>query len=287
MGKKSLSEIESSLSFGRAAMNILRLAANVVDGETITIGGSVYEIDIINTDSTINVTGVALNATDAETTLAFAGHGRKVQDLIRIDNEIMRVIAVLDVDTIRVARARAGTAIATHALAADIFTSNAAPASNIPIGLVTTLTPTVASAAIVNAINDYTTQEIAAVAISVNEILIRTKVGAVPRALACTETLAGANNVFAAATMYGATAQTIPGFAIVGRAANATEVALDHMLFFFPFTPAGLIVQVRTSAGALKTWDGAITASSGLVTVTNGGSSDWAATDVVTVLASE
>lgn len=46
----------------------------------------------------------------------------------------------------------------------------------------------------------------------------------------------------------------------------------------------GGIVQVRTSAGALKAWDGAITPVEGGVSVDNSGAVDWAAGDVITAI---
>lgn len=284
---KTLSQTKSKLAGGGIAMNVLRLASNVANGEQIVIGGDTFEIDIINTDSTVD-TASDLNNTDTETILTFAAHGLSVGNLIRIENEIMRVKRVHSVDIIEVARAAAGTTKAAHTAPLDIYVSDAAPAAPvIPIGLVATLTPTAAAPAIVDTINDMNTGGIVADAVSVNEIAIRTADNVLPRLLPCTESLAGTNNAWAAAAMYGSTLSEVRGVALASRAANATEVALDHMLFNFPFTVSAYLVQIRTSAGALKAWDGAATASGKRVTVTNGGSSDWAATDVVVVLASE
>lgn len=267
-------------------MNVLRLASNVANGEQIVIGGNTFEIDIINTDSGVNTTA-ALNATDTETVLVMAAHGHVVGDLLRIENEIVRVKSVVDADTVTVARGACGTTKATHVTDSDIYESDAAPAApKIPIGLVTTLTPTAAAPAIVATINSLNTQGVTAYSVSVNEIVIETADRAEPRNLPCTETLAGSNNAWNAAAMYGA-GTAIRGVELQQRAATATEVALDHALFNFPFTVGGVLVQIRTSAGALKTWDGAITTSGRKVTVTNGGSSDWAAGDLICVLASE
>lgn len=268
-------------------MNVLRLAANVANGEQIVIGNDTFEIDIINTDSNVN-TSEALNATDTETVLVMAAHGRVAGNLLRIENEIVRVKSVVDASTIVIARGSAGTTKATHVSGSDIYQSDAAPAAPlIPIGLVTTLTPTAAAPAIVDTINDLNTGGVFAYSVSVNEIVVQTADGVQPRLLPCTETLAGSNNVWAASAMYGVASTEVRGVVLSARAANATEVALDHMLFNFSFSPVAVMIQVRTAAGALKTWDGAITVSGKKVTVTNGGASDWAATDVVTVLASE
>lgn len=282
---KTLSQVAKKLR-GGVAMNVLRLASNVANGERIIIGSDIFEIDIINTDSTINTTAALVSET--ETVLAMADHGLVVGNLLRIENEICRVKKVIDEDTIVIQRGVSGTTIATHVTDSDIYVSDAAPAAPlIPIGLVTTLTPTAAAPAIVDTINDYNAVGIAAYSVSVNEIVIQTREGKWPRLLPTTETLAGSNNAWAAAAMYGSVVTEVRGVALAQRAANATEVALDHMLFNFPFTVTSYMVQVRTSAGALKTWDGAITVSGKKVTVTNGGSTDWAATDVISVLASE
>lgn len=207
---KSISNLKTD--FGRPSLNVLRLASNVADTETIVIGNETYEID----------TAAAPGAITA---------GR-----IRVD-------------------CNAG------------------------------VTPTIASAAIVAAINNNTAQKLFAVAISVNEILIACLSGA---SLAATETLAGANNAFAAAAFYGGVSQDrFLRQEIVQRAAIAQEVTLDSMHFYFDFTPTAVLVQIRTSAGALKTWDGAITITGRRVTVGNGGSVDWAAGDIIAVVASE
>lgn len=194
-------------------INQLRLAANVADAETLTIGGQVYEIDTA-AESTITAGRVRVNC-------------------------------------------NAG------------------------------VTPTIASAAIVTAINNNANSDVVAVAISVNEILIWTKPGRnVP--LACTETLAGANNAWSAATMY-ASASNVDNRAVClgARVPTATEVAIGNMHFRYNFAPLSAIVAVRvTSTGVVKAWDGAVVISGNRITLDNAGSVDWAATDTVTVLAS-
>jgi hypothetical protein len=205
---KPLSDLKATVGRGRVAMNVLRLAANVADGETITIGGVVFEFDN--------------NAT---------------------------------------------------------YT-----AGNIPI-TVTTLTPTAVAPLIVSAINANTPY--LATAISVNEILVVGKDGTAPiGAVACTETMAGSGNAWSAATMNAGAADGTVALALQQRAAVAQDVTIGHMLFPFPFTVAAVQVNVRTSAGVAKAWDGAVTFSGGVVTVDNSGTTDFAATDVVAVLAS-
>jgi len=57
----------------------------------------------------------------------------------------------------------------------------------------------------------------------------------------------------------------------------------------FDFTPAFVqaLVFVTATPGLIKDWDGAVTASGGRVTLGNGGSTDWATTDTVVVIATD
>ena len=205
---RTIQDVKRTSWRGRPALNVLRLASNVADAETITIGGVVFEFDN--------------NAT---------------------------------------------------------YT-----AGRIPIP-VTTLTPTAVMPLLVSAINANTPY--LALAISVNELLLVGKdesapIGAVP----CTETMAGANNAWSAATMNAGAAGGAVAMQLQQRAAVAQDVSLDHLLFYFPFTVAAVQVQVRTAGGALKTWNGNVTFNGNVVTVDNSSTTDWAATDVIAVLAS-
>ena len=209
---KSLSYSKAA-NAGRRFSNVLRIASNVADAETVTIGNEVYEMD----------------------TTAYPG---------------------------------------------------AITAGNIRVDCSSGVTPTIAGASLVAAINANSQQGIVAKVISANEVLIATKVGVAGRQIACAETLAGANNAWAAAAMYGG-ADAFKGEQLQARAANATEVALGTMRFVFPFLPVAAVVQVRTAAGAVKAWGGNTTLTLDRVDLANTGATDIAATDIVTVLASE
>lgn len=64
--------------------------------------------------------------------------------------------------------------------------------------------------------------------------------------------------------------------------ATAADVTATEINFQFDYAnPAYAIVLVRTAAGAVKAWDGAITIAGNVVTVDNTGAVDFAATDVV------
>jgi hypothetical protein len=208
---RTISNIKDAFR-GRRAINVLRLAANVADGETITIGSEVYEIDTAADPGAITTGRIRVNCS--------AG-----------------------------------------------------------------VTPTIASAAIVAAINANTALGLTAVAISVNEILVYTNNDNAGLGIACSETLAGANNAWAAANFFGGQASKPQGVSLGQRSPNATEVAIGNMHFVFPFTVGAAMVQVRSSTGASKAWDGVLTISGSRVTLDNSGATDWAATDTVVVLA--
>lgn len=195
---------------GRMAVNVLRIAANVADTETVTIGADVYEFD---TDSTVTP-------------------------------------------------------------------------GNIPVDVSGSVLPADATDALIAAINTSGTEDVTAVDISDNEILLHgDTVGDVT--LACAETMAGVNNEWAAAAMFGGADQTTRRCSVQRRVPTATEVALGQMHFMFDFTPAFVQALVAPTAtpGALAAWDGGVTISGGRMTVDNAGAVDWAVTDDVVVLA--
>lgn len=277
---------------GRRAINVLRIAANVASTETITIGSDIFEINIVNTDTNVNVSGGELaTGTPALSNITIASHGLSVGDLIRVESEIMKVVGVISADKVTVRRGHSGTTIATHADATDIFKAGTpATAGRIEVGLVTTLTPAAASAALLAVLNSEGTQRVTGVSISANEfVIVANEVGAVE--LACTETLGGANNAWAAAAMFGGRAEGQRRISIQRRVPTAVEVALGNMHFYFPFVPVAATVRanvvVTATPGLAKAWNGAITISGNRVTVDNTGDTDWAATDTVELIVTD
>lgn len=275
---------------GARATNTLRVASNVVDQTTVTVGKDVYEVHVLNTDTNVNVSGGDLNNTNLEATVTITAHGLTVGAYLRVENEHMVVTEVVDVDNVKVLRGYAGTTIATHADATDIFKAAQAPgAGRIPVTIGATLTPTVFTTQFVAVANAAGLEPISYVRVSANEVIATAdKAGAV--VTACTETLAGANNVWAAATMYGGrAASNHRRVSFQTRVPNATEVALENMHFLFDFAPTVLAVLVRVTAtpGVAKAWDGAVTVTGNRVTLDNAGTTDWAATDTVFLIVSE
>lgn len=209
-GRKTISRVKALGRRGRSpSMNVLRLAANVADTETVTINGTVFEF---TTDGTVTTGRVAVDVAAAQT-------------------------------------------------------------------------PTAASTALVTAINSVNCG-MTAKKISNSEVLVWATAGDAT-AYACTETLAGSNNVWAAATAFGGRAEptALPVPIMVSRTPTATEIALQTMHFPLTFTPTIVFAQLRTSAGANVAFDGTITITDQYVSLTASGTADPASGDVVTLLA--
>ena len=278
---------------GAYAGNVLSIPQDVVDGTVVVLGADTYIVDIINTDMAENTVGALDNGAGGLSLVTATGvHGRVAGDLIRIESEILKVVRVPSTTTMICARGRCGTTAATHVTASDIYESDGVHATSIPIGMVATLTPTVFTAALVQEINNAKAGDERCVAkastvysavvaslLSVNEVHVKAlAVGVL--ALTTTETLAGANNEWMAATMFGGVAagrvrmQTFPA-----RVPTAAEVTLAKMWFFVPFTPSGGSVRMTTTATGLKLeYDGEMTFGAGYVLLEIGGAVDFATT---------
>nr|MBN1228884.1 hypothetical protein [Anaerolineae bacterium] len=144
-----------------------------------------------------------------------------------------------------------------------------------------------ASDALIAAINTSGTEDITAIDISANEVLlVGSEVGANTTALS--ETLAGANNTIDAAMANGEAAADVIIFQ-TSRVPAASDVALGNLFFALDFVPDSALAQVRvTATGALKAWDGKLTITGGdhpYVQLDNSGSTDWATTDTVSLIA--
>jgi hypothetical protein len=147
------------------------------------------------------------------------------------------------------------------------------------------VTPALAGEALAETINTQAAGVLRAVQISDNEVLVASDVISSGSALACSETMGGANNEWAAANMYGGAAPATKNMSSAARVPNDTEVALGKMHFYFGFTPSVVQVQVRvTATGVVKAWDGAVSINGERVTLDNSGGTDWANTDTVHVM---
>ncbi len=275
---------------GLIAVNTLRVASDVVEGETVTIGTDVYEVEIVNTDSTDTaLNGDFNNTTNPLTLPTFTTDYPEVTvcalgNLIKLGTEILRVILVNGTSR-TFARGASGTTNAAHVNTTAIKMGDGIVAG-IAVGLVTTLTPTAFTAALLADINAVGTELVTAVLVSVNEILLKARsVGAIT--IATTETLAGANNGWGATAMYGGKAAGVRQFNFQSRVPKTLDVTLGTMKFQFDFTPTLVVVWavVTATPGIALAWDGAIVIDAGLVTIDNTGAADWATTNTIYVYA--
>jgi hypothetical protein len=289
---------------GRQARNILRLASNVADTETVVIGADTYEIETVATAIGAGATasGGQLNNTIDPVGVTITAHGLAVGDPVACQSEIMTVLAVVDANTVVLARGRFGTTIATHADGQTINKGNGITAGRIPVGFIATFTPAVAGPALAAAINNAKTADgqrptgkvstifplFQAVSLASGaEVLVSRLSGAVD-ATACSETLAGANNAWDNAAMHDGVAVGDARSYFAALTPSAQEVTLGNIRIPLPFTPSYIAVDVRiASTGVSKAWNGGFLFAAGVLTIDNTGTTDWAATDVVYVTARE
>lgn len=173
----------------------------------------------------------------------------------------------------------------TFTIGADVFefrTSGAPTAGRIAVDVSGGVTPATALAAAAAAINGATTYS--AVVANGNLVVIHDRPGI---SVACSETMAGVGNVWVAAALYGHRAESeIPAIPVQqSRVVTAGEVTAGVFALGFNGTVQAADVQVRTAAGLLKAYDGVTTISGRIVTLDATGSTDLAATDVVTITA--
>ena len=267
---------------GAYETNVLRLAANVVDRETITVGSEVFEIVQINTDTNVNSTA-ALDTLDAESQETITAHGLAVGAILRVESEYLRVKKVIDANTVVVTRGYAGSTIAEHTAGQDIFKAGAtaltAGTVSLPVG--GTLTPAAAGPELAAGFAALTKQGFGASYAANGLVIYREHNGS---HAACSETLTGVNNAWSAAATYGGIEKGEVKKALGVRVPTATEVALGVLTFYFPFDVTFARVSVfTTSSGAAVAFDGAIAWEDNKVTLTNGTDPDFAATTTVVV----
>jgi hypothetical protein len=272
---------------GLPGIGTLRVAADVVAEETVTIGTDVFRVAVVLTDSTEDAANGELNNTDEDVVITFPAHGLIGGDLVGCQSELAVVTNVLGPNRIALHRGVSGTTIAAHADGQTLLTEAEPGDGGIAVGMGATLTPTVFTARLVADINNRGTTRVTAQLIDVNTIALYTSavrgsgdVRPTVESIATTETLDGSGNAFDAATLSGGrvSSPVIP-VVIVPTAVEVTEGKIRR---YFPGTPEVLLTLVSTvSTGAAVVWDGAVTVAGGRVTWDNAGSVDWAATSRV------
>lgn len=302
--------------------NLLRVASAVADGQTVTIGDVVYEVDT-GAGVTAGRVPVTVAATKASQTLTASG-AIADGDTVTIGSTVYRfktvmtqlydvqinaaVLAALS-DAINASTSGPGnyfpgtpahptvtaltsspTVIVATAKAGGTAGNSIATTetgANLAWGNTTLLggvDPTASdfTTAFAASVNNNGPIGVSATRPTANTVVVADKYS---RALATTETLAGTDNVWANATFVGGVNPVNHDAVITARVPSATEVTLQLMVFSFNFAPVAADVTVRTSAGVYRAWDGAITISGNTVIVASSGSTDVAANDIVTVTA--
>jgi hypothetical protein len=282
---------------GAPMLNALRVASDVISAETVTIGADVYEVEIVNTDSTDNTANGDFNNTTNPLTVAgavarYANCTLAEGEIIRVQNEMMRVTDNDGTD-VTFKRGVSGTTVATHADALDIFVGDGiVGGSTIAVGLVATLTPTAFMPALVDDINNDGTLNLKASQITVNHLLLESAdapggtVAASTTAVACSETLTGANNAWANATMVNGKAAGARSVAMFTHTVLQVEEDLALLILSLPFNPTGYIVQAYDANGVFKgTLSDKITISGNRIQYDFFGATNLVATDKVMVVA--
>lgn len=250
---------------GANAHNLMYVPANVVNGDTITIGDDTYEVDIINTDSSVN-TNVALNGTDTislVTTATAPATAISVGDVIKIESEFLLVLRKVSTTSYVCFRAYAGSAIASHLTNQDVIVSDSVPTGgHISIPLVTTLTPAafaISFAAVFNyetpAQETTTTrtqtegEDFTAYSLGTKTAILIVANEPGVNVTATTEDFsASTDNVWANATMVGGLDPAIARSESVSRAVTSAEELDGYMFFAFPFTVRSVTVEMIITA---------------------------------------
>lgn len=278
-------DVSAAASLIAASGTLTSDNTNVADGETVTIGSTVYRFK----DTMLAAYDVQIGA-DADASLL---------NLIKAINASGTAGTHYFAGTLIHPTVSAATSVTAHAFAVTAKTKGTVGnsiASTETSGHLSWGAATLANGADTSA-SDFTTavataagtlQTLAQVTrIGANELLFVAADSRYFEAKSCTETLAGSNNAWHSATSFGGAAapDSFPDSAVVSRAAIAGEVTLNNMHFYLGFAPAAFIVQIRRS-GVLVQHGGTVTVTGNRLTITNTGSTDFAAGDVVSVFAS-
>lgn len=245
---------------GVCASQVLTIQANVTNGDLITVGTDVFEVDIVNTDTSTTNSGAIDGTSDPVlvTLAAAASLTIAAGDLIRIGTEIMKVITAVDTKNFVVARGRCGTTKASHLTGQQVFQSDSAP-TNIPVGLVTTLTAAVfgpAFAAEFNNAKSGTTRLTAKASTQfanftayslqsgIEIVIVANTPGA--NTTATTDDMANStDSVWGGTTVLGGVDSGIKAVAAVIHTFTAVEELVGQAHVAFPFTVASVHVQIR------------------------------------------
>lgn len=283
---------------GSMSVSSLALTGVGVSGDTFTLGEDIYELLQVNTDTTVNTANGELNSTKTgvvEITLANQSVGR----VLRVEDEFLLVVRA-DSASCAVLRGFAGSTVAAHADAVDIFGTAAAGTAGtkpVPFGATatnTTVAPLIALAVTYHAAGYYegvgggaallrkSKLDVEAVSAGSGVVMFLIAGGGNP-APDVAETLTnGTITAFTAGSEVASLVKCEEVYTV-----TAGDVTAGTVRFGLPFAAKFATAQVYTAAGALKAWDGAVVLAAGgrVIEVGNGGVTDWAATDVILMTA--
>ena len=96
---------------GAYETNVLRLAANVADRETVTVGSQSFQLVSLATDSTFNASALD-NTTGLDCIESWTAHGMVAGQVLRCENEFLLVKRVLSANQVLLSRGYAGSTVA-------------------------------------------------------------------------------------------------------------------------------------------------------------------------------
>ncbi len=264
---------------------ITQSVGDVSNNDTVTIDGKVYtfQTTLTNVDGHVLIADTASHTLDNLVAAINKGAGAGTNYALATSKHTTVSAAKGTSATVIITALKGGTdgdAI-TLAKSAAHYAVDAATLGTTTAGVDPTADEIVD--ALVATINASATERVVAVDEGDNEMLLVSKVPQT-MALACTTTMGGSNNAWAAAAMYGGKPAKRRRMSYSNRVPTTVEVALGNMRFQMGFTPSVVLVSVRvTSSGAKKAWDGNVVVSGENVLIDNSGSTDWATTDSVEV----
>jgi hypothetical protein len=269
---------------GVKASGTLTLTENAADTNTVTIGNKVYtfQTTLTNVANNVKIGASASASIDNLIAAITGGAGAGTNYAAATVAHTQVTAAVGDGDTMTVTALVNGTAANSYATTDTLAGSSAFGAAVLQNGAQPTAEQFVD--AFVAATNASATCPVSAVKIGAGEVLVYSR--RLNQDSACTETLSGSNNAWAAAALYGGSkSSALKGAVPLKRIATSHEVALQTMHFVYGFEPVGAIIQVRDTAGTIKAVDGALSITGNRITWASSGSTDLDADDIVCVLA--
>lgn len=261
---------------------VLVVSGTVTSGQTVTVGDKIFEF-ITFTDSGVNTSGGDLDNKTNPVELTFATHERTVGEILKVEDEFLKVLKVIDANTLLVSRGEFGSEIEEHGDSEDILENATKPTAgrlHIPLTDATTAADVVADAITAIQSHTYKYGPLGFGVVNGGTRLIFERDPDLP-VLAVSETMSNGAFVHGAAFVPGIRSAESK-FSAVSRVMETGETT---PVFLFNFDVNEAIVQVRAANGTPKAYDGAVSISGRVVSMDASGDVDIAATDVVSVIA--